>query len=106
MKVQYVLATVLTTSSDVPSPQDADMRAVPSSEELVNIPEGEAAGKCRHIAMVVTYRLGSRDQRVNGRLSRHQTARVDILNTQGKERLAPEAMKPRVEYSSSYVAMS
>ena len=82
MKVQYVLATVLTTSSDVPSPQDAEMRAVPSFEELVNIPEGEAAGKCRHIAMVVTYRLRSRHERVNRWLCRYQTAQVEILNTQ------------------------
>ena len=65
MKVQFVFATVLTTSSDVSSPQDAEMRAVPSFEELVSIPKGEAAGKCRHIAIVVTYWLRSRAGRVD-----------------------------------------
>ena len=69
MKVQFCLATVLTTSSDVSTPQDAEMRAVPSFEELVNIPEGEAAGKCRHIALIVTYCLRSRAGRVDGRFS-------------------------------------
>ena len=56
MKVQFCLAIVLTTSSDVSNPQDAHMRAVPPFEELVDVPVGVSSWKVPTYCVVYSYR--------------------------------------------------